>query len=80
MPYKKNVQNVNLQRLKRMGKDEGYRHTNVKYPELNIPNTTNSLDGFFNTLKSKLNVHRGLNRQRAKKVIVELLKGKKKSK
>lgn len=57
-----------------------YLFTYQKYPELNIPNTTNSLDGFFNTLKSKLNVHRGLNRQRAKKVIVELLKGKKKSK
>jgi len=36
MPYKKNVQNVNLQRLKRMGKDEGYRHTNVKYVDTNF--------------------------------------------
>ncbi len=52
-----------------------YLFTYQKYPELNIPNTTNSLDGFFNSLKSKLNVHRGLSRMRAKKVIVELLKG-----
>jgi len=51
--------------------------TYQRYPELNIPNTTNSLDGFFNSLKSKLNVHRGLNKTRAKKVIIELLKGKK---
>ena len=54
-----------------------YLFTYQKYPELNIPNTTNSLDGFFNSLKSKLNVHRGLNRTRAKKVVVELLKGRK---
>lgn len=51
--------------------------TYQKYPELNIPNTTNSLDGYFNVLKGKLNVHRGLNRKRARKVIIELLKGKK---
>jgi hypothetical protein len=50
--------------------------TYLKYPKLNIPNTTNSLDGYFNVLKSKLNVHRGLNKYRAKKVIIELLKGK----
>lgn len=52
-----------------------YLFTYQKYPELNIPNTTNSLDGFFNSLKSKLNVHRGLSRKRGKKVIVGLLKG-----
>lgn len=52
-----------------------YLFTYQRYPELNIPNTTNSLDGYFNSLKSKLNVHRGLNRDRAKKVIIELLKG-----
>ena len=53
-----------------------YLFTYQKYPELNIPNTTNSLDGYFGSLKNKLNVHRGLNRERAKKVIIELLKGK----
>jgi len=52
-----------------------YLFTYQKYPGLFIPNTTNSLDGFFNILKSKLNVHRGLNRVRAAKVIVGLLKG-----
>jgi len=52
-----------------------YLFTYQKYPNLNIPNTTNSLDGYFNVLKSKLNVHRGLNRDRAKRVVIELLKG-----
>ena len=54
-----------------------YLFTYQRYPELNIPNTTNSLDGYFNSLKSKLNVHRGLSRTRAKKVVIELLKGRK---
>ena len=53
-----------------------YLFTYQRYPELNIPNTTNSLDGYFNVLKSKLNVHRGLSKKRAKKVVIELLKGK----
>ncbi len=53
-----------------------YLFTYQQYPELKIPNTTNSLDGFFNSLKSKLNVRRGLSTKRAKKVIIELLKGK----
>lgn len=54
-----------------------YLFTYQRYPELNIPNTTNSLDGFFGSLKNKLNVHRGLSRKRRMKIIVELLKGKK---
>lgn len=54
-----------------------YLFTYQKYPEFNIPNTTNSLDGFFNSLKSKINVHRGLSRKRGMKVVVELLKGRK---
>lgn len=52
-----------------------YLFTYQRYPKLNIPNTTNSLDGYFNSLKSKLNVHRGLSKKRARKIIVELLKG-----
>jgi hypothetical protein len=51
--------------------------TYQRYPELNIPNTTNSLDGFFNRLKSLLNVHRGLNPKRRMRVVVGILKGKK---
>ncbi len=46
----------------------------LKYPELNIPNTTNDLDGSFSALKKKLAVHHGLRRDRRYKVISQLLK------
>lgn len=49
--------------------------TYKKYPELNIPNTTNSLDGMFSQLKAKLAVHRGLRRDRRYKMISEILRG-----
>lgn len=49
--------------------------TYQKYPELNIPNTTNSLDGMFTQLKAKLSVHRGLRKDRRFKVISEILQG-----
>jgi len=52
-----------------------YLYTYQKYPNLNIPNTTNSLDGYFNRLKSLLNVHRGLNPQRRYRITVEILTG-----
>jgi hypothetical protein len=45
-----------------------------KYPELKIPNTTNSLDGFFNVLKMLVNVHRGLRPDRRLKLIKSILK------
>lgn len=48
--------------------------TYQKYPELNIPNTTNSLDGSFSALKKKLGVHHGLRRDRRYKVISKLLR------
>jgi transposase-like protein len=44
-----------------------------KYPELNIPNTTNSIDGFFSRMKLLLQVHRGLKKERRFKVIQEIL-------
>jgi hypothetical protein len=50
--------------------------TYQKYPELNIPNTTNSLDGMFTQLKAKLSIHRGLRKDRRFKVISEILGGK----
>ncbi len=55
-----------------------YLFTYQKYPELNIPNTTNSLDGSFSHLKAKLSVHRGMRKDRRYKMISEILKGKKK--
>ncbi|MBI2047760.1 MAG: hypothetical protein HYT27_01335 [Parcubacteria group bacterium] len=51
--------------------------TYQKYPALNIPNTTNSLDGMFTQLKAKLAIHRGLRRDRRYKLISEILKGRK---
>lgn len=51
-----------------------YLYTYQKYPELNIPNTTNSLDGFFNALKSHVNIHRGLRLDRRYKIIRNYLK------
>jgi len=48
-------------------------YTYKKYPELNIPNTTNSLDGSHSHLKDMLRIHRGLKRARKLKLIDEIL-------
>jgi len=47
-----------------------------KYPELRIPNTTNSLDGFFSHMKKLLRVHTGLSEERRNRVVFEILNGK----
>lgn len=47
--------------------------TYKKYPALNIPNTTNSLDGSFSHLKDLLRIHRGLKRRRRWMLIQEIL-------
>jgi len=51
-----------------------YLFTYLTYPELNIPNTTNDLDGAFSALKKKLAAHHGLRKDRRYKVISQLLK------
>ncbi len=51
-----------------------YLFTYQKYPELHIPNTTNSLDGFFSALKNKLAAHRRLRKDRRYKVISDILR------
>lgn len=38
-----------------------------------IPNTTNSLDGYFGHLKAKLNVHRGASKETQLKIISSLI-------
>lgn len=48
--------------------------TYQKYPNLNIPNTTNSLDGFWSRLKNLLSAHRGKSRERMKKIVEEILR------
>jgi hypothetical protein len=44
-----------------------------KYPELNIPNTNNSLEGFFSKMKRLLNNHNGLKCWRRFRLIIALL-------
>jgi hypothetical protein len=51
-----------------------YLFTYQRYPELGIPNTTNTVDGYFTQLKKKIGAHQGLRRDRRYKVICELLK------
>lgn len=50
-----------------------YLFTCKKFPELNIPNTTNTLDGTFSHVKNKVNVHRGLNDETKRKMIALIL-------
>jgi len=49
--------------------------TYQRYPELHIPNTTNTLDGMFSQIKNRIAVHRGLSRERRYKIVSEILKG-----
>lgn len=51
-----------------------YLFTFEYHPRLNIPNTTNSLDGTFAHIKDKLRLHRGLKLHRKQKLIEELLR------
>ena len=46
-----------------------FLYTYQMFPDLLIPNTTNSLDGTWNALKTHVNVHRGLRLDRRFKVI-----------
>jgi hypothetical protein len=50
-----------------------YLFTYQKYSELNIPNTTNSLDGCFAYLKELVRVHRGINKTLKRKIVQEIL-------
>lgn len=48
--------------------------TYQKYPHLNIPNTTNSLDGYWSRLKNLLAAHRGKSKERIRKIATEILR------
>ena len=50
-----------------------YLFSYQKYPELQIPNTNNSLEGYFSKLKKLLNNHNGLKRHRRYKLIEAIL-------
>lgn len=47
---------------------------NQEYMSLEIPNTTNAIDGHFADLKNKLRSHNGLSTERKKKFIDEFFK------
>lgn len=49
--------------------------TYQRYPDLGLPNTTNTLDGMFSQIKNRLAVHRGLRKDRRFKVVSEILRG-----
>lgn len=51
-----------------------YLYTYQKYPELTIPNTTNSLDGYWSRLKNLLSAHRGKSEERTRKIVTEILR------
>ena len=48
--------------------------TYQKYPDLNISNTTNSLDGYWSRLKNLLGAHRGKSKERIRKIATEILR------
>jgi len=48
--------------------------TYQNYPALEIPNTTNSLDGYWSRLKNLLSAHRGKSRERMRKMATEILR------
>lgn len=45
----------------------------LRFPRLEIPNTTNLIDGSFSELKNKLRNHNGLSKEQKKKLILHLL-------
>ena len=50
-----------------------YLFTFYDYPELNIPNTNNGMEGTFSYIKKKVNIHNGLRKDRKIKLIFYLL-------
>jgi len=50
-----------------------YLFSYLRHPELSIPNTNNSLEGYFSKIKQLLNNHHGLKKWRRYKLIEEVL-------
>lgn len=53
-----------------------YLFTFEKYPELQIPNTTNSLDGSFKKVKLAVGIHSGQKHKRKVKMVLSMLRKK----
>lgn len=53
-----------------------YLFTFLRYPDLNIPNTTNSLDGSFKKVKMAVGIHSGQKQQRKMKMVLSMLRKK----
>lgn len=51
-----------------------FLYTYQKYPDLRIPNTTNSLDGYWSRLKNLLSAHRGKSSEHKRKIVTEILR------
>ncbi|MEK7091913.1 MAG: hypothetical protein AAB900_02905 [Patescibacteria group bacterium] len=51
-----------------------FLYTYQKHQELNIPNTTNSLDGYWSRVKNLLSAHRVKNKERIRKIATEILR------
>jgi len=51
-----------------------FLYTYQKYTGLHIPNTTNSLDGYWSRLKNLLSAHRGKSKERIRKIATEILR------
>lgn len=51
-----------------------FLYTYQKYPALKIPNTTNSLDGYWSRVKNLLSAHRGKSKERIRKLATEILR------
>ena len=52
-----------------------YLFTHLRHPELNIPNTTNSLEGIFTHIKKRVGLHGGLRIHQKQPMIAEFLRG-----
>ncbi|MDR3558672.1 MAG: hypothetical protein P4L61_04010 [Candidatus Pacebacteria bacterium] len=51
-----------------------FLYTYQRHPDLKIPNTTNSLDGYWSRLKNLLSAHRGKSKERIRKIATEILR------
>lgn len=58
---------------KSLKKHQAYLYTYQRHPELEIPNTTNGLEGSFAFLKELVRVHRGINSHLKRKIIESIL-------